>query len=145
PRGIHGGRGGRDRGLRARDGEVAPAPRAPAPAPSPRRICEVAMTHDPDEREKEINRALDAALEAHVPQHRPSAAFARRLRERLVAAQGAVSAAPAPARAARAFPWRAALPAFAAGLALALLVPRAIDRHPRRAPERAAEWSLVDE
>ena len=83
-----------------------------------------------------IERALDDALARHVPRHRPSAAFARRLRERLAAA--------APAPRAPSLGWRAFLAPFAGGLAAAAVV-IALRLGAPRPPTPVDAWSLVDE
>jgi anti-sigma factor RsiW len=86
-----------------------------------------------------IEGALDEALARHLPRHRPSAAFERHLRERLVAA-----AAPAREPGARhGRSWRGFLAPFAGGLAAAL-VAIVLRLGAPRAPVAEA-WSLVDE
>ena len=104
---------------------------------------------DETRRHEDVERALDDALRAHVPRHRPSAAFERRLRERLTAAAPPAPAAP-PSPAApppgAAAAWRTFLAPFAGGLAaaaLAVLVLR--PAAPREAAAPRGAWSLVDE
>jgi anti-sigma factor RsiW len=99
-----------------------------------------------DETSKEIERALDAALEKHLPRYRPSAAFERRLRERLVVADTTVASARGPALGWRALvvsALRAGLVPFASALGAAALVVLALRLGAPRPP--ADDWSLVDE
>ena len=89
-------------------------------------------SHEPNER------ALDDALARHVPRHRPSAAFERRLRDRLEAAAASAPPAPAPRPAWQAFLWPTA------AVAIAVVVALGTSRRGPSAPAGEA-WSLSDE
>ena len=95
-----------------------------------------------DEHQDPIEQALDEALARHLPRYRPRAAFERRLRERLTAAEPGRRVPPPAVRR-----WPAFATPFASALAAAAMVVLAVRIGSPRAPTGTggAEWTLADE